>query len=327
MLVVVCVCTVLLQAALVLVGRNAGEWTFYLAHASVDATRLTALESAFATNVVVPAAVPQWQQLLGGVALGQQTADCLSHRWMARLGTSGGCLTLTHLPQRVDSILAPLSAPLLLLCCACANALLCAPNATRATVLRYAALAAFLVVVVSDVICYARGWSEMVCYPTLLVQALVLLSSGWYVYACEAQKDDDDTWRLAMYMQTVAVPVLTTVAAAMGARLWPDVLAFAMILSASTSALWMLQQNASSLLRGMCFVAPCAALLVAYYALGGNIDGWRQATAFTATVALVPFFLPSVNRAFITDHARALTVARWCVTGALLAVIVNLSLL
>jgi len=155
--------------------------------------------------------------------------------------------------------------------------------------------ASFLMLVLIVAVFAVQGVenSELVEYPTIVTSVILLLSGIWYVANFPKHREDYE-WINAFHLQVTAVPIAILVIATLGTRIWSDVVAHAVIMTAAVNILWLENQLAHRACRRfcqlVCIFLPCFSLYLAYMQWG-QFDNWKYAVALMAYACFAPFII------------------------------------
>jgi hypothetical protein len=173
--------------------------------------------------------------------------------------------------------------------------------------------------------------ADLVQYPTVLTIAVLLGALLWYALTFDEYAEDTD-WNLLFHMLAISVPLAVLSLATTGVRLWQDVLAHAVMLSAAGLALWL--QNLTThpwtlqIARLLTIALPTGSLSLAHMQQGTqNNNMWPY--ALMGCAGLLPLYVFTVVLPDPDEHRQnklKLRMAYLCTGGALLSLVVNLAM-
>lgn len=343
----------LIQSIMVLLGRNAGQWTFYLLDQSPILIQQSVLDAIFTTRTPHQPE-PNWGAVMN-MSSAMPVAQCVSSAWnRGDTVTPKGCLLRTHSAQSVTTVMDAFNPHLILMALAWGNAIfaLCESLVRNHNLLRNwkygkTIVASFVVVltVVVDMLCQyviSKDDDSVLRYPTILAQLLILLPCVYYAYKTDMIATGTDpqsnhhslkltaVWKVAMHQQFISVPLVVTMFAAMGMRLWPILLSQLLTMCVAVNVLWALLMKLCSQTLGkvLCFLIPVgSAVVILRSSVAGPLSGWREMTAALSIFALLPFVLLSFGHSRISHAHVVFGVEFWCVTATIFACVVDLGLL
>jgi hypothetical protein len=341
----VAVSIALFQSVLVMLGRNASQWTFSLINQQPVISNRSVLDGIF-TQRVPTSVEPNWGEVMN-VSLSSPVAQCMKHAWQRGEQTMPlGCVLRTHTSQSVTTVMDAVNPHLIILAIAWSNAIF----AISQSLVKYphvlkrwayaktmAAVGVLVLVAVIDAVCMyvtSNHIDAVLRYPSILVQLLVVLPSVYFAFKLDRLTDHHHlratvAWKLSMHQQVICVPLVVTMFAAMGVRLWSTILAEALLLSVAVNILWALQMRLCERTIGIALsvMIPIGTVLGCLRSsVAGPLAGWREVTAAISVFALLPFILLSFGQHRIQHAALLFKIEFWCVTVTILACIMDLAL-
>ena len=341
----------LIQTILVLLGRNASQWTFYLIDQSPIPVNKPVLAPYF-ENRATHTTEPNWGVLMNMSSV-LPVVVCVRTAWQrAETATPMGCLLRAHTMQKTTSVMEALNPHLILMAVAWGNCIfgMCETMSRPMSwfsgwkyVRTMIAIGIAVLVLVIDVVCryvLNSDSADVLQYPTIFVQLLVILPCIYFAFKSDALGVEGhhtqnehyhhqvvSAWKVAMHQQLIAVPLVITMIASMGMRLWTTVVCQTIFLSVAVNILWIVAMELCrrGIGRAFCIIITVGSIIcIMRSSLGGPMSGWREVTGIFSLFALLPVIVLSVGK---MQSSQRFMIEFCCVTATLMACVIDMGLL